>query len=490
MTLRSILDAAIDVTEHRLNPLGSHLDGFLAATNTTEKLQRFCELVNITQPISRRELIRIFQNTIADIDKQLNQQLNVILHHKKLQALEASWRGLHSLVVESNIEGVKIKLLDVSWQQLAKDFDRAIEFDQTQMFQKIYNNEFGMAGGEPFGVILGDYSIQHRPDDTATIRDISQVAAAAFAPFIASADPALFGLDDFAALGLPINVQTIFTQQEYASWNAFRATEDARFVGLTLPKVLMRLPYEDNVFRRDSFCFEEEVSDPSNQAYLWGNACYAFGITLIHSFEHNGWFTDIRGCPASNIRGGKVDNLPVPSFNTDMPNVALKFSTDVLITDYTEKVLSEIGFIPLCHSKDTRQAVFFSNPSVKHAEHYESNIAEINAKMSAMLQYILCASRFAHYIKVIGREKIGTFFTAEECENYLHQWLLSYCTASSNVSDEQLAKYPLAESNVEVKDIPGKPGVYACTIHLKPHMQQDQMVSGLKLVTKIAEISV
>ncbi|MDX1811648.1 MAG: type VI secretion system contractile sheath large subunit, partial [Gammaproteobacteria bacterium] len=458
-------------------------------------LRAFFQFADINQKISADELIRLINVLIARIDQKLNRQLNAILHHPKLQQLEASWRGLQYLTFQADEEeNIKIRFLDVNWVTLDKDMDRAIEFDQSALFRKIYNNEFGTAGGEPFGVLLGDYYVTHRPsadhrtDDLLALQEISQVSAAAFAPFIASADPKLFGVDDFAGLGLPVNYEAVFSQAEYRKWNAFRETDDSRFVGLTLPRVLMRKPYEYDSFRSDRFNFSEDVSSPDGQHYLWGNAVYAFGAVLMQSFASNAWFTNIRGSNAGVGGGGIVSDLNVPSFKTDKEGVALKYATDVLVTDLSEKTLSELGFIPLCHSKDTEYAVFYSNQSVQGATSYSDEAAEINAKISGMLQYIMCVSRFAHYIKVIGREKIGSFFSASECEDYLYKWLLSYSTASTSGTEEHLAKYPLSEAKVEVNEIIGKPGAYSCTIHLKPHMQLDEMVSAVKLVTELSEV--
>jgi len=490
----SLLDASIHFTEQLIESDSANVDNFISSSNFEDQLAIFCRMAGIKKPIPKHELIHLINRQIAYLDEVLNDQVNAILHHPKFQKLEASWCGLRFLVLEADeVDNIKIKFLNVSWAQLTRDLDRAIEFDQSHMFRKIYNTEFGTAGGEPFGVLLGDYMVRHRPsadhrtDDVSALREMSQISAAAFAPFITGADPAIFGLDDFSGLGLPINLETIFSQTEYVKWNALRETEDSRFIGLTLPRVLMRLPYEHDGHRSDGFRFEEDVSKPDNSQHLWGNACYAFGSILIKSFAHNSWFTDIRGCHSGPERGGVVTHLPVPSFKTDKEKVAFKFSTDVLITDFSEKILSDSGFIPLCYGKDTEYSVFYGNQAIQGSQSYDKKIAEVNAKMSAMMQYILCASRFAHYIKVIGRDKVGAFFSADECEEYLHNWLLSYSTASSSGTEEHLAKYPLSEAKVEVKEIPGRPGVYACVTHLKPHMQLDQMVSAVKLVTELSE---
>ncbi|MDH3326631.1 MAG: type VI secretion system contractile sheath large subunit [Gammaproteobacteria bacterium] len=493
----SVLESSISFTESLAKPQSKVFDAFLSAINIEDQLKHFFELSKIKNLKTKDDLTCLLNMQIAHIDEMLNEQVNAIMHHPKFQKLEASWRGLLYLTEEAgDQDNIKVKFLDVSWATLVKDLDRAIDFDQSHLFRKIYSTEFGTAGGEPYGVLLGDYQIRHRPgpdhktDDITALRDISQVAAAAFCPFVTGVDPVLFGVDDFSGLGLPINYENLFSQAEYLKWNAFRSTDDSRFVGLTLPRVLMREPYDYDSYRSDQFRFTEDVSQPDSSGYLWGNGCYAFGSILIKSFSNNSWFTDIRGCHDGIDRGGVVRHLPVPSFKTDSGDVALKYSTDVLISDYSEKILSEYGFIPLCHSKDTKYAVFYGNQSIQGAQSYASNIAEINAKISAMLQYMFCVSRFAHYIKVIGREKVGSFFGAEECETYLHNWLLKYSTGSSSGTEEHLAKYPLAEASVEVREIPGKPGVYSCVTRLKPHMQLDQMVSGVKLVTELSAAKV
>ena len=493
----SLLESSLSFTENLANTKSETVKSFLSAINIEDQLKYFCALAKVKKLNNKDELIRLINMQIANIDELMNDLVNDILHHPRFQKLEASWRGLLYLIEEAgDHDNIKIKMLDTSWAVLVKDLDRAIEFDQSNLFRKVYSAEFGTAGGEPYGVLLGDYQIRHRPgpdhrtDDVAALREISQVASAAFAPFVTGVDPVLFGVDDFSELGVPINYENLFSQAEYLKWNSFRSTDDARFIGLTLPRVLMREPYKHDAYRSDQFNFEEDVSAPDSSGYLWGNSCYAFGSTLIKSFANNAWFTDIRGCHNGVDQGGVVRNLNVPCFDTDDKDVALKYATDVLITDNSEKVLSEFGFIPLCHSKDTKYSVFYGNQSVQGAIAYDTDIAKINAKISAMLQYMFCVSRFAHYIKVIGREKVGSFFSAEECERYLHNWLLKYSTASSSGTPENLAKYPLAEASVEVKEIPGKPGVYACVTHLKPHLQLDQMVSGVKLVTELAAAKV
>ena len=491
-----IIDAVIAATAQRKAAADGSVDKFLSASTLADILQQFCLLCRVSEPLSREGLYRIVQWQIAQIDRLLNAQVNAILHHPRFQRLEATWRGLLYLVTEADgAEQVKIRMLDVSWKQVARDLERAIEFDQSQLFRKIFKQEFGSPGGEPFGVLLGDYWIRHRPrpedatDDVAALREMSSVAAAAFAPFIVGADPALFGLDDFSGLARTLNLESIFAQNEYIKWNALREMPDARFVGLTVPRVLMRRPYQLDNLREDGFCFREDVAGPDAGNYLWGNACFALGSVLIRSFNDYGWFANIRGCP-DGVSGGVVTGIPIDYFVTDQAGVAGKYTTDVLITDAEDKQLADFGLIPLCHSRNTEYAVFYSNQSLQKAVEYNNAVAGVNAQLSAMLQYILCTSRFAHFLKVIGRDKVGSFATPEECETFLHEWLMQYVTASDMGSHEMRAKYPLSEGRVEVKEIPAKPGSYSCVMHLKPHTQFDQMVSAIKLVTDIAQASV
>ncbi len=380
-----------------------------------------------------------------------------------------------------------MRILDVSWKELARDLGRAIEFDQSQLFKKVYSEEYDTPGGEPFGVLLGDYEVrhrtdsEHRTDDLSTLRAVAGVAAAAFAPFVAAAHPALLDLTEFAELELPLNLERTFDQAEYLAWNAFRDTEDARFVGLTLPRVLMRPPYRDDGARADGFRFREEVGGPDRENYLWGNAAYAFGAVLARAFADSGWFAMIRGGEG----GGLAPGLPAPSFGLDRPGVAPRPPTDAVVTDAMEKEVGELGFIPLCACQDAGAAAFHGNQSVQKPAKFDEPAATANARLSAMLQYVLCAARFAHYIKVISREKLGSFTGPAECEEYLRRWLQNYTTANEDAGPDLKARHPLREARVQVRERPDKPGSYLCVAQLRPHFQLDQLSAGLKLVTEL-----
>jgi type VI secretion system ImpC/EvpB family protein len=441
----------------------------------------------------QRTVAQQLMRAIAAIDGLLNRQVNAILHHPDWQKLEAAWRGLYWLVTQVPAgENVKIRVLNVSWRELSRDLDRALEFDQSQLFRKVYSDEFGTPGGEPFSVLLGNYEIHPRPgpdhptDDVQTLQRIAGVAAAAFCPFIAAAHPSLLDLESFTELELPLDLARTFEQADYLRWRSLRDLEDARFVGLTLPRVLLRLPYTDDNHRVDGFRFQEHVGEPDRKQYLWGNAAFALGSALMREFAATGWFAGIRGFRRGEVAGGLVCGLPVPSFRTDRRGVAPSFATDVLVTDAQEKELGELGFIPLCHRPGTEVAVFHGNQSVQKPKPYDTEAATVNARLSAMLQYILCVSRFAHYVKMLGRDKVGSFAGPGECAAYLSRWLGNYVSGNEDAGPEVNARYPLREAQVEVTARPGNPGAYRCVIHLRPHFQLDQIVTAVKLVTELA----
>jgi type VI secretion system protein ImpD len=489
----NLLDTLLEATSKAQSPSRSRLDEFLAEGFSERALACWLNLSNhsLTR-LDRRDLALRLSRDIAQIDEILSKQVNAILHQPRFQQLEASWRGLRYLIEQVD-EGanVKIRMLSVSWKDLARDLERAIEFDQSQLFRKVYSEEFGTPGGEPFGVLLGDYQLHHRPgpghpvDDLGALTAISQVAAAAFAPFIGGVHPSFFGLDQFSELELPLNLPRTFEQLEYLKWRAFRDTDDSRFVGLALPQVLMRLPYEDDGTRVDGFRFQEETEKPGRGQYLWGNAVYAMGAVLIRAFSESGWLAAIRGVQPGVSGGGLVEGLPVHAFGTDRMGIAPKSSTDVQLTDFQEKEFSELGFIPLCHCPDTEFSAFYGNQSVQKSKQYDEAIATRNARLSAMLQYMLCVSRFAHYVKVIMRDRLGSTVGPAECEEHLQRWLGNYTISNDEASLETKAKYPLRESSVRIAERPGKPGTYYCTIHLRPHFQLDQMLSTLRLTTEL-----
>ena len=490
---RGLIGSIVEATESHPGEARSKLEAFLQEPSPAKALARWIGwTTDGGASIGRQQVVQLLSRHVAQLDAMLTRQVNAILHHPRFQKLEASWRGLRYLTEQAGgAENVNIRVLSVSWKELARDLERAIEFDQSQLFRKVYGEEFDTPGGEPFSVLLGDYEVrprlcaEHAVDDMGVLRAVSQVAAAAFAPFVAAAHPAMFGLDHFTGLEQPLNLAGTFQQSDYFHWRELRNQEDSRFLGLTLPRVLMRLPYEDDGSRVDGFRFQEEVAGPDRGKYLWGNAAYAFGAVLIRAFAESGWLANIRGAQRDVEGGGLVPDLPVHSFSTDKQGLVPKCSTDVIVTDYQEQELSELGFIPLCRCTDTEFSVFYANQSVQKPKEYDELPATMNARISAMLQYMLCVSRFAHYLKVAARDKVGAFSEASECESFLHRWLQQYVTSDPEAAPEVKAEYPLREASVRVRDHPGKPGSYLCIAHLWPHFELDELTSTVRVTTEL-----
>jgi type VI secretion system protein ImpC len=419
---------------------------------------------------------------IADIDELLSRQLNEIMHASEFQRLEASWRGLHYLVHQSETSTMlKIRVFNVSKTDLLKDLERASEFDQSALFKKVYEEEYGMFGGAPFGALIGDYEFGRHPQDMALLDQISHVAAAAHAPFIAAASPQLYNLESFTDLGAPRDLAKIFDTVEYVKWKSFRESEDSRYVGLTLPHILLRLPYGPETVPVEAFNFKEDVDGKDHVKYLWGNAAYAFATRLTEAFAKYSWCAAIRGVEG----GGLVEGLPTHTFMTDDGEVALKCPTEIAITDRREKELSDLGFIPLVHCKGTDYAAFFGAQSSQKAKKYDTDSANANARLSTQLQYILATSRFAHYLKAIMRDKIGSFMTRQNCQDYLNRWITNYVLLDDNASQAAKAQYPLREARIDVSEVRGKPGVYRAVAFLKPHFQLDELTVSLRLVAEL-----
>lgn len=419
---------------------------------------------------------------ISELDKKLSSQLNEIMHDDAFQRLEATWRGLHYLVHQSETgESLKIRVLNVKKQDLLKDLEKAVEFDQSALFKKAYEEEYGQLGGEPYGLLVGDYEFSRHPEDINLLKLLSNVAAAAHAPFVAAADSKLFNMDSFTELANPRDLAKIFQSVEYASWRSFRESDDARYVALTLPRVLSRLPYGQDFTPVEEFNFEEFVDGKDHSKYLWMSAAWAYAARITDSFAKYGWFAKIRGVEG----GGTVEGLPVHTFPTDDGDVAMKCPTEIAISDRREFELSSLGFMPLLHAKNRDFAVFMGAQSCQKPKTYFDPAANANAELSAKYNYILCVSRFAHYLKVMARDKIGSNMEAKECERWLNEWISNYVCDPTIAGDETKAKCPLADARVEVREVAGKPGWYEAVAYLRPHFQLETLTASMRLVAEV-----
>ena len=419
---------------------------------------------------------------IAQIDHLISLQLNEVLHHPSFQKLEATWRGIKYLLDQSETSTqLKIRVINASKKEVLKDLQRAPEFDQSNIFKKVYEEEFGVFGGEPFGALIGDYEFGRHPEDVEFLERISQVAGAAHAPFLTAANPELLNLESFTQLGDPRDVGKIFEGNLYAKWRSFRESEDSRYVGLAMPHILMRLPYGKDTKPVEEFAYEEKVDGSNHANYLWGNAAYALGSRLTNAFAKYGWCAAIRGVEG----GGLVEGLPTHTFSTDEGDVALKCPTEIAITDRREKELADQGLIPLVHCKGSDYAAFFSVQSSNKPKKYDKPEANANARLSAQLPYMLAISRFAHYLKSIMRDKIGSFMSRSDCEVFLNKWIMQYVTEDDAATQNVKAQFPLRNARVEVAEVPGKPGVYRAIAYLRPHFQLDELTVSLRLVADL-----
>ena len=438
-----------------------------------------------------RNLTRTFDKAVKAIDAKMSQQLNAIMHDPKFLKLEGSWRGLHYLVQNSETgTSLKLRVLNMTKRELGRDLSRAIEFDQSQLFKKIYENEFGTPGGEPYGALIGDYEWTNHPDDLESLRLVSNIAAGAFAPFISAAGAGMFGFDSWTELSKPRDLAKIFDTVEFGKWRAFRDSEDSRFVNLCMPRVIARLPYGKNTKPLDEFDYEEAPVDARGKAlamdhesYCWSNAAYVMGARLTDAFAQTGFCTAIRGAEG----GGKVENLPTHVFTSDDGDLDAKCPTEIGITDRREFELSNQGFLPLCHYKNTDYAVFFGGQTTQKPKKYDRPEATANAAISARLPYIMASSRFAHYLKVMGRDKIGSFMEASNVETWLNRWIQNYVNSNVDAGQDMKARFPLREARVEVKEIPGKPGSYNAIAYLRPWLQMEELTTSLRMVASIPQ---
>ncbi|EPM69756.1 protein ImpC [Pseudomonas syringae pv. theae ICMP 3923] len=429
-----------------------------------------------------KDTVAMINERIGKIDSLISDQLNEILHHEDVQKLEASWRGLHALVKNTETgTRLKLRLLNVSQKELQTDLEKAVEFDQSALFKKIYEEEYGTFGGHPFSVLVGDFTFGRHPQDIGLLEKLSSVAAAAHAPFIAAASPRLFDMSSFTELSVPRDLAKVFESQELIKWRSFRESEDSRYVSLVLPHYLLRLPYGPDTNPVEGMNFVENTTGTDHSKYLWGNAAWALTQRITEAYAKYGWCAAIRGAEG----GGAVEGLPAHTFRTSSGDLSLKCPTEVAITDRREKELNDLGFISLCHKKNSDVAVFFGGQSTNKPRLYNTNEANANARISAMLPYVLAASRFAHYLKVIMRDKIGSFMTRDNVQTYLNNWIADYVLINDNAPQEIKAQYPLREARVDVTEVPGKPGAYRATVFLRPHFQLEELTASIRLVATL-----
>jgi type VI secretion system protein ImpC len=419
---------------------------------------------------------------IAQIDALISAQLNEVMHHPEFQKLEGTWRGLRFLLNNSETgTQLKIKVFNVAKKDLLKDLQKAPEFDQSALFKKVYEEEFGVFGGTPFGALLGDYEFGKSGQDIELLEKISQVAAAAHAPFMTAAGADMFNMDSFTQLDAPRDMAKVMDTTEYAKWKSFRNSDDARYVALTLPRILMREPYGAATVPVEAFDYEENVDGSDHSKYLWGNSAWALASRVTQAFATYGWCATIRGVES----GGLVPGLPVHNFKTESGDIAMKCPTETPISDRREKELADLGFAPLVHCKGTDYAAFFSVQSAQKPKLYDSDAASANARISAQIPYIFAVSRFAHYLKSIMRDKIGGFATKDEISRFLNDWIMKYAATGDSLSFSMKASHPLAEARVDVVEIAGKPGAYRAVAFLRPHFQLDELSMSMRLVADL-----
>jgi len=441
------------------------------------------QALSSTKLISQ-DAVASIEAIIAALDKKLSEQVNLIMHHEDFKALEGTWRGLHYLVNNTETdEKLKIRVLNIS----KKDTGRILRkfkgtaWDQSPIFKKVYEEEFGTPGGSPYGCIVGDYYFDHSPQDVEMLSGMAQICASSHTPFISAAAPSLMNMDSWQELMDPRDLTKIFQTPEYAAWRSLRSSEDSRYIGLTMPKTLARLPYGVKTSPVEEFNFEEDTESADHSKYVWSNAAYAMGVNINRAFKLYGWCARIRGAES----GGMVENLPVHTFPTDDGGVDMKCPTEIAITDRREAELAKAGLMPLSHWKNTDYAVFVGAQSLQKPQEYEDADATSNANLAARLPYLFATCRFAHFLKCIVRDKIGSFKEREDMERWLNQWIMNYVTEDSKASEAVKSEFPLAAAEVKVEEVPGNPGYYTSKFYLRPHFQLEGLTVSLRLVSKL-----
>jgi type VI secretion system protein ImpC len=440
------------------------------------------QALGATQLISG-DVTRSISAMIAEIDRKLSEQINLIMHQEEFKALEGTWRGLHHLVNNTETdEMLKIRVMNISKNDLKKTLKKfeGTAWDQSPVFRKLYEDEFGSPGGHPYGCLVGDYFFDHSPEDVKMLANMGQVAAAAHTPFIAGVAPSIMAMDSWQELSNPRDLTKIFQTAEYAAWRSLRDSDDSRYIGLAMPRFLSRLPYGAKTVPVEEFDFEEDTEGADHNKYVWSNAAFAMATNVTKAFKLYGWCARIRGTES----GGMVEGLPVHTFPTDDGGVDMKCPTEIAITDRREAELAKNGFMPLSHYKNTDYAVFMGAQSLQKPAVYDDADATANANLAARLPYLFATCRFAHYLKCMVRDKIGSFKEREDMELWLNKWISQYCCDSKS-AEEVKARFPLAQAQVVVEEVKGNPGYYTSKFYLRPHYQLEGLTVSLRLVSKL-----
>jgi len=443
-------------------------------------------LVN-TQVISA-DAYKTIESIIGELDRKLSEQINVIMHHADFQQIEGAWRGLHYLVNNTETdEQLKIRVMNVSKKELGRTLRRykGVGWDQSPFHKRLYEEEYGQFGGEPYGCLVGDYHFDHSPQDVEMLAELAKNAAASHCPFIAGAAPTVMQMDTWQELANPRDLTKIFSNTEYAAWRSLRESEDSRYVGLAMPRFLARLPYGAKSNPVDQFDFEEDTAGADHRRYTWANSAYAMAVNINRSFKYYGWCTSIRGVES----GGVVESLPVHTFPTDDGGVDMKCPTEIAISDRREAELAKNGFMPLVHRKNSDLAAFIGAQSLQKPQEYFDADATANANLAARLPYLFACCRFAHYLKCIVRDKIGSFRERADMEKWLNEWIMNYVDGDpQNSSQETKARKPLAAAEVTVEEVEGNPGYYTSKFFLRPHYQLEGLTVSLRLVAKLPSV--
>lgn len=456
-----------------------------AKTAVEQAVKTLAEQALVNTALVSDDALRTIEGIIAEIDKKLSDQVNLILHHPDFQQLESAWRGLHYLVNNTETdEMLKIRVLNISKKDMAKTLKKfkGTAWDQSPIFKKIYEEEFGQFGGEPYGTLVADYHFDHSPPDVELLSEMSKIAAAAHAPLITGAKPTLFQMDSWSELANPRDLTKIFQTPEYASWRSLRESEDSKYVGLAMPRFLGRLPYGAKTEPVDAFAFEEDTEGATSEKYAWVNAAYGMAVNINRSFKTFGWCSRIRGIES----GGAVENLPSHIFPSDDGGVDQKCPTEIAISDRRESELARNGMMPLIHRKNSDLAAFIGAQSLHQPAEYDDPDATSNANLAARLPYLFATCRFAHYLKCIVRDKVGSYKSRNDMQQWLQTWVNQYVDFSADTSaEDEKARRPLASAEVVVEEVEGNPGYYTSKFFLRPHYQLEGLSVSLRLVSKL-----